>query len=377
MSFSTNFSSKAVLLLFTFLLCLSGCASTTDPAIRLLKDSAAIEKKLRIAVLPLSNLSSTPTPLKDIRQLLIESFKSQGLDILDEEVLERFIVKHRIRYVGGITRMTAQDFRWETGADAVLITSLELYSDISPPKIALTSRLVSTGNDPTILWMDGIGLAGDDSMGILELFLIENPQKLVRKAVRHLSTSLAEYFSAERYLKGGQREIVKFWPNVFYRSPIFEPGMKYTVAVIPFFNLSQRNSAGEIMALHFVKQLTALDNFTVIEPGVVRDALLQYRIIMDAGMSYAQTDLLASKLNVDLILTGKIFDYQDYKGFAGTAKVDFSTLLIEKKSREVIWASESRNEGDDGVFFFDWGQINTAHAMASEMVLTTVETLAE
>jgi TolB-like protein len=377
MSFSTNFSTKAALLLFTFLICLSGCASPTDPAIPLINDSAAIEKKLRIAVLPLSNLSSSPAPLKDIRQLLIESFETQGLDILDEEVLGKFIVKHRIRYVGGITRMTAQDFRWETGADAVLITSLELYSEVSPPKIALTSRLVSTGNDPTILWMDGIGLAGDDSMGILELFLIENPQKLVRKAVRHLSTSLAEYFSGQRYRTGGQRAIIKFWPNVFYRSPIFEPGMKYTVAVIPFFNLSQRNSAGEIMSLHFVKQLTAHDNFTVIEPGIVRHALLKYRIIMDDGISFAQTDLLASKLNVDLILTGKIFDYQDYQGFAGTAKVDFSALLIEKKSREVVWMSESHNDGDDGVFFFDWGQINTAHAMASEMVLTTVETLVE
>jgi len=131
------------------------------------------------------------------------------------------------------------------------------------------------------------------------------------------------------------------------------------------------------MALHFVKQMTALDNFTVIEPGIVRQALLKYRIVMDAGISYAQTSLLSSKLNADLILTGKIFDYQDYEGFGGTAKVDFSTQLIEKESREVVWTSESRNEGDDGVFFFDWGKINTAHAMASEMVLTTVETLAE
>ena len=131
------------------------------------------------------------------------------------------------------------------------------------------------------------------------------------------------------------------------------------------------------MARHFVKQLMAYDNFTVIEPGIVRQALLKYRIIMDDGISFAQTDLLASKLNVDLILIGKIFEYQDYEGLGGTAKVEFSTQLIEKKSREVVWASESRNEGDDGVFFFDWGQINTAHAMASEMVLTTVQTIIE
>ena len=98
---------------------------------------------------------------------------------------------------------------------------------------------------------------------------------------------------------------------------------------------------------------------------------------MDDGLSYAQTDLLSSKLNVDLILTGKIFDYQDYEGFAGKPKVDFSALLIEKKSREVVWAAESHHQGDDGVFFFDWGKISTAYAMASEMVLTTVETITE
>jgi hypothetical protein len=33
--------------------------------------------------------------------------------------------------------------------------------------------------------------------------------------------------------------------------------------------------------------------------------------------------------------------------------------------------------GDEGVFFFDWGRINTAHKMASEMVASALETLAE
>ncbi len=131
------------------------------------------------------------------------------------------------------------------------------------------------------------------------------------------------------------------------------------------------------MALHFVRQLRTLENFTVIEPGIVREALLNYRIIMDDGISLAQTDLLFSKLNVDLILAGKVFDYQDYLGALGTAKVDFSVLLIEKQSREVVWAVESQSQGDDGVFFFDWGRINTAHRLASEMVAAALETLVE
>jgi dihydroxyacetone kinase DhaKLM complex PTS-EIIA-like component DhaM len=48
--------------------------------------------------------------------------------------------------------------------------------------------------------------------------------------------------------------------------------------------------------------------------------------------------------------------------------VDFSGLVIERKSREVVWASKSYNAGDDGVFFFDLGEVKTAHRMASEMV---------
>jgi len=54
----------------------------------------------------------------------------------------------------------------------VLITSLELYSDANPPRFLLISRLVSTGENPSILWMDGVGLAGDDSRGLFDLGLI-------------------------------------------------------------------------------------------------------------------------------------------------------------------------------------------------------------
>jgi hypothetical protein len=149
------------------------------------------------------------------------------------------------------------------------------------------------------------------------------------------------------------------------------------VAVIPFFNSSQRRFAGEIIALHFVKQLWMLENFTLLEPGIVRRVLLKYRIIMDYGISKAQADILLSKLDVDFILTGNIFDYQDYQGGSGIPKVDFSSRLIERQSREVVWSCRSFNEGDDGVFFFDWGTMHTAYSMATEMVSSAVETIFE
>jgi len=246
-----------------------------------------------------------------------------------------------------------------------------------PPKVALTSRLVSTGNTTEILWMEGIGMAGDDSPGILGLGLIENPYDLMEKALQYLSTSLSRYLSGQTDGIDTSKKRKKFRPKVIYRSPVLDSGLKHRVAVLPFFNLSERKYAGEIIALHFVRQLGAYENFDVIEHGEARQVLLGLRIIMDDGLSLASADAIFGRLNADLILTGKIMDYQDYQGTSGKPKVDFSAQLIERKSREVVWSSKSYNEGDDGVFFFDMGRVNTAHAMASEMVSHVVDMIVE
>ena len=283
------------------------------------------------------------------------------------------MARHRVRYTGGMDIVIAQAFRNEIDVEAVLITSLELYDKTYPPKIALTARLVSTGDNPAILWIDNIGLAGNDSPRILGLGLIENPQVLLEKAVQTLSDSLTEYLTGKSNMISVQRKVrKKFQPKTSYRSPIINPEMKYTIAVTPFFNRSERKNAGEIMVLHFIRELKKLENFNIIEPGIEREKLIRFRIIMNDGLSRANTDLLFITLNADLILTGTVMDYQDYQSI-GKPKVDFSVVVIEQKSREVVATSKSYNEGDDDVLFFDRGKVNTAHALASEMVQGVVE----
>ncbi len=325
------------------------------------------EGRLSVAILPIENLSGTMAPLKDIRGLYISQLKRRGFHILEDEALERFMERNRIRYTGGINKAVAQAFKNETGAGGVLITSLELYSEANPPKIALTSRLVSTGDNPIILWIDGVGLAGDDSPGILGLGLIEDPKVLLEKAIGRLTGSLENCLdkkSKSENIKSAKR---KFRPKVSYRSDLLVPGEKFTLAVVPFLNFSGRKNAGEILELQFIRNLKKSNQFDVIEPGMVRQQLLTLRIIMPEGISLANADALFATLNADLILAADVMEYQDYQGVFGNPKVDFFVQLIEKRSRSVVWSSISHNEGDDWVFFFDRGKVNTAHAMASQM----------
>jgi TolB-like protein len=331
------------------------------------ENSATGEERIRVAVFPVENLSGTLAPVKEIRQMFIEELSYTGADVVDEETLEKFMAKYRIRYTGGISTEISKAFKQDIHVSGVLITSLELYSDANPPKISLISRLVSTGENPSILWIDTVGMAGDQSRGLLDLGLIEDPGVLLDKAMRVMFDSMDQYLSRRSEGETGYNAKKEFRPQIAYRSPSFDPNRKYTVAIAPFFNYSLRKYAGDLMVLHFARELKRFDRFDVVEMGVVRQAFLEMRVILDQGVSLINAESIAGLVNADLILGGDVVDYEDYQGVWGTPKVGFAAQFIDRKSREVVWSSSSYNQGDENVFFFDVGRFYTASVMVSEM----------
>jgi TolB-like protein len=324
------------------------------------------KKAALVAVLPIENLSGTEAPLGEIRRAYIDKLKARGIAVLSDNVLEGFMAKHRVRFTGGIGRDVSSSFAKELGVQGVLITSLELYSAGVPPKIAIVSRLVTTGPKPQIKWMADNGMAGDDHRGLLDLGLIVDIGKLTDKSLKRLSDSLAASLSgvAPAESRGGRR----FRPKYFYKSPDFDIGQRYSVAVAPFFNRTESRYADEIMMLQFIEHLYNIPGLEVIEPGVVREDLLRHRVVMDEGLNLGDIEIMTITLDADLIFMGRVLDYQDYQQSGGTPKVDFTVQVVERKDRQVVWSSKSRNEGNQGVFFFDFGMIRTADKMASEMV---------
>jgi hypothetical protein len=256
------------------------------------------------------------------------------------------------------------------GVSAVMITSLELYNENYPPRIALTARLVSTGDDPRIIRMESTAMAGDDHPGLLGIGLIKDPLVLREKALERLVDSLTGG-------KAGRSAAVALRPDALYRAQALDPTRTYSVAVLPFFNKSSRKYAGEILALHFIRELTRHPMFNVIEPGLVREELLRYRVIMEEGVSLADADIVFGMLKVDLLLSGNINDYEDHQGSFGAPKVDFSALLLDRASRKAVWSVEAHYTGDDRVYFFDIGKVNTANGLAAGIVRGAIESLYE
>jgi TolB-like protein len=325
-----------------------------------------------LVILPFENLSGESVPLRELRESLGRRLRSMGLAIRDDATMNGFMAAHRLRYVGGIDDEAARALQKEIQASAVLVTTVELYKRNAPPRIALVCRLVSTGDDARILWMDRVALAGDDHPGILGLGLITDPTVLSELALKSLTESLEAYLSGEA---DGGRE-TRLQPRLSYRAKDFRGDRAYTVAVMPFFNRSLRKNAGEIVALHFVNQLVKSGSLTVLEPGVVRQRLLRSRVVMTEGISSSDADLISASFGADLVVTGTAREYEDAGGLGGEPKVDFSAQVINAKTRRVVWSSRSYATGREGVILYDWGAIGTASSMTAGMAGAIVERLA-
>ena len=367
---SVNFSNRKLALVAACVILCAGCSMHKQPA--LLREASVPDKSLRIAVLPILNLSGKTAPLKGIRLALIRRVLRAGGRVLDDDGLERFMTRYRVRYIGGIDTATAQALKDEAGIDAVLVTSLERYhADEGLPAIALTSRLVSTEYmPPRIIWMESTSQAGDDSPGVLGLGLITDIGRLQEKAIDRLTDSLAGFLSGKP-LGGIGRGEWRFHPKLAYYARFMVPGRKYRVAVAPFFNLSPTSEADEIVALQLIRQMVKTGVFEIIDPGVVREKLLKRRVIMREGVSASDEDILFNTMDADLIVAGKVLNYDDAAGESGPG-VEFNVMVFERKSKKAVWASWSGNHGADGVFFFDWRWVNTAGSLASRMAKTVV-----
>ena len=271
-----------------------------------------------VAVFPVANLSGGGAPA-GVREFLVGRLASAGFRVLADAALEDFMARHRVRYTAGIDAATAEALRKETGVESVVIPSVELSSEIAPPKVALFARLVSIKAAPAVVWADDVGLAGDDAPGWFELGVENDHGKLLARALGQLSASLIAYLRTGEIVDGPKCADT-FRPRTSYRSAGLDPGKSYSVAVLPFYNLSPRRNAGEILALHFVRHLAASQRFRVAEIGMVRQQLLDARIIMDAGLSIGDAETVAALVDADFVLGGRVIRYEDYEGPGGARK---------------------------------------------------------
>ena len=342
--------------------CLAGCATSPQSS----AEGDGARPRPRVLVLPPENLATGPIASREVAFRLEQMVALAGADVIGGERLDEYLAKYRIRYTGGIDPVAAKAAREEMGADAILATTVMLWSG-DAPQVAVVSRLVSTADTPAVLWMDGHARTGDDAPGLFALDVVGDPQVLKSEALKRLGQSLEAYLA-----RGTRPEMCSgggWWrPRIAYRARPDERVVA-SIAVLPFVNETRRRGAGEILALEFAWQFANADGFRLVEPGLVRDELLRRRIVMEDGVSLDQARTVSATLDADLVLAGYVYDFDE----GATPLSNFSAMVIDRKTGRVVWESTSYDKGNDSETLFGLRRVSTTALLTCRMAREVVD----
>jgi hypothetical protein len=322
-------------------------------------------------VLPVENLAAAPVPLVEFLGPIDRMVALAGADVISGAPVDEYLARYRIRYTGGVDRVAARAAKVDLGADAILVTSIELYTT-TPPRLGIAMRLVAAGDEPTVLWAEGVSRSGDESPGLFQLGLILDLGRLQFDVMGALGSSLELFLSgkgpaATRCPQGGW-----FRPRIAYRARPDERDVQ-SMAVLPFVNYASRRSAGELVALEFTRQFAAAEGYRVVEPGIIREELLRKRVVMEDGVSVDQARMVLNALEADLVVAGYVFSYEDTTGLPGA---NFTVLIIDRKTGRIVWESTSYNLGNDSETVFGLRKVGTAPGLTCRMIRAAIDTLA-
>lgn len=119
-----------------------------------------------------------------------------------------------------------------------------------------------------------------------------------------------------------------------------------TVAVMPFQNFSDDSDAAERVRDVFMGMLLATEAVYVLPPGEVHRAITRVGVVNPAAPSIDEIKGLAGILNVDVVITGAVREYQLLRSGASTANIiSLSLQMIETETGTTIWSASSTKGG--------------------------------
>lgn len=309
--------------------------------------AAQPSQKIKIALFPFENFSEDRNALPMVMPLIRSKLEAKGFEVLDDDSLNKFLLKERIRSTGYISSDIARKLREELDVNAILVGSINSFSPKENPGVGLSARLINS-SDGAILWADHASATGEDFATILGLGRVKTMERLIPKVVDRF---LASFSTGPPY-----KEIES----------------TYRIAVMPFQNKSKVKDAGMIATYMFIVELLKNKRFVPVEYGEVRRLIVNLRVRGKGELDLRNTEAISKSLGVDGIIVGTVELYREEEGTLPPEAV-ISARLIDARKNRILWYDSYQLNGDEGIFILDWGKIRSAENVAYKTVSKLVK----
>ncbi|OGW36171.1 MAG: hypothetical protein A2Y97_06950 [Nitrospirae bacterium RBG_13_39_12] len=300
------------------------------------------ERGFKVAVFPFENLTDNKDALTTVMPVIKGRLEAKGFTVLDEDTLNRFLLKERVRATGYISSDIARKLKEELNVVAILVGSLNSFSPKENPGVGLSARLVNS-SDGAILWANHTSATGEDFTKILGLGRIQTIDRLTTKVI----DKLLESFS-----------ITPPYKNI---------ESTYKIAVMPFQNKSKIRDAGTMATYMFTVELFKNKGFVPVEYGEVRRSVVDLRVRGKGELDLTNTEAISKSLGVDGILVGTVELYKEQEGTLPPEAV-ISARLIDARKERILWYDSYQLNGDEGIIILDFGKIRSAENVAYKVI---------
>lgn len=134
-----------------------------------------------------------------------------------------------------------------------------------------------------------------------------------------------------------------------YKDPKMDFGSIYTVAVMPFTNLTREPLAADRVRDVFMTMLLAAGDMYVLPPGEVARGLALAGVANPAAPSNDESIKLAKLMKADAVITAVIREYGEVRsGQASANVISFGIQMVEVQTGRVV-LSVSTTEGGIGI----------------------------
>jgi TolB-like protein len=314
-------------------------------------NAAQTDFREKIALFPFENFSEDKNALISVMPVLRDRLKAKGLEVLDEDSLNKFLLKERIRSTGYVSKDIARKIGGEFNVKAILVGSINSFYPKENLRVGFSARLVNS-SDGSIIWANHASATGEDFIGILGLGKVKTIEKLTSKVIDKLLDSFS------------------------IMPPFKEIELTYRIAVMPFQNKSKIKDAGMIATYMVIAELFKNRRFEPIEYGEVRRLTVDLRIRGKGELDFKSTEAISESSGVDGIIVGTVEVYNEGEGTAPPEAV-ISARLIDARKNRILWYDSYQYKGDDGISIFDWGRIRSAENVACKVVSKLVKKMSK
>ena len=141
------------------------------------------------------------------------------------------------------------------------------------------------------------------------------------------------------------------------------------IAVLPFVNDSDYLLADMIVAKVFSSQLRQSGDFLSAQDGDTYKLYRQLYLLPGQSPNLEQMQIIADRLDVDLLITGTVLEMREDRGDHGSVNpvLILDLQIRDGRSGEVLWTTYHRRSGSDYKKTMHFGTIHTVTGLSRQM----------